>query len=189
MVQQCAEWAFFLCWLAKLSMFRCYSRPLTPVSSFRQRARFLRAVFKPWGYTAFFPSLLLKSFCFLFSSPFLSSVQIVLSCLPLLNPSLVPGYSPMPKAPQPSGLCLVPVLPVLVTRVSGKRGGRGSAGKWKCCSGMSVGEHISVGVLHVLFFQYLSQIPSCQTVLQQLVCFTAVKSVKSYPNFQHELDK
>lgn len=156
---------FFHCWLAKLLIFRCYSSPLTYVSSFKQRTWFLRVLFKPWGYTAFFPSLLLESFCFLFSSPFVSSVQIVLSCsLPLLNPNPVPGYQP--KVPQPSGLCLVLVLPV---PVSSKKDGRGSAGKWKYCSGMSVGEHISVGMLHVLFFKYLSQISSCQTVLQQLV--------------------
>lgn len=86
---------FFHCWLAKLLIFRCYSSPLTHVSSFKQRAWFLRVVFKPWGYTAFFPSLLLESFCFLFSSPFISSVQIVLSCsLPLLNSNPVPGYQP-----------------------------------------------------------------------------------------------
>jgi len=116
-------------------------------------------------------SLLLKISCFLFSSPFVSSVQIVLCChsLPLLNPSPAPGYQSRPQSTAVSGLCLVLALPVPVKRVSARRDGRGSAGKWKRSAGRSVGDCISVGVLHVLFLQYLSQIPGCQTVLQQLV--------------------
>lgn len=71
-------------------------------------------------------------------------------------PALYLVISPFPKAPPSQCSVSGPCVASAVKRVSVKRDGRGSAGEWKCRSGMSVGDCISVGVLHVLFLQNLS---------------------------------
>lgn len=82
-------------------------------------------------------------------------------------PALYLVIRPVLKASQLQWSVLGPLLPV--QRVSTKRDRRVSPGKRKCYSTMSVGDCTSVGVLHVLFLQSLSQVSTCQTVLQQLV--------------------
>lgn len=129
-------------------------------------------MFKPWSYTAVFPSLLLEDLLF---SLFLPLCLLCSDCSFLSQPFFIKSQPctwllvQPPKHLSHRGLCLVLVLAVPVKKVSAKRDGRGLAGKLKCCSGISVGDCISVGMLHVSFLQFLSQIPSCQTVLQQLV--------------------
>lgn len=126
-------------------------------------------MFKPRGYTAVFLSLLLKILCISLFLP----VCLVCSDCSLPVKAFLYQIPALKVSEQSSkflncrGLCLPLLLPV--QRVSTKSNGIVSSGERKCYSGVSVGGCTSVGVLHVWFLQYLSQVSSCQTVLQQSV--------------------
>lgn len=179
MVWECTEWVFH-CWWAKLLMVRSFSSPLKcTVNGLKQRGWFLRQCLNLEATQQ--PSFLcFKILCVSLSLPF---CLVCSGCSLLSKPSFIKSQPctwlsvQSSKPLNCSRLCLVLLLPV--HRVSTKGDGRALSRKRKCYSGMSVGDCSSVGVLPVLFLQYLSQGSSCQTA-STVSKTPAIKPMKSY---------
>lgn len=144
------------CWWAKLLMVRSYSSaPNHVLSGLNKEHHFSGCYLNPGATQQ-------RSLCCYRISPFSLFLPLCLFCSECSLPSQPPVCQQLPIGQSPqyfgySSLCLILLCPC-------KEGFC-----WEMETQMGVGERIPVGVLHVLFLKYLSQIASWQTVLEQLV--------------------